>query len=352
MEHYSTSNRITHGTRIVPIKKIEVFYPEEWEQFIEEWLDLRKAQYLYIEKLGGAGDMGRDVVAYIEDPKTNNNYKWDCYQCKHYNSPISPTNVYKEFAKIIYYSFKKEYPVPQKYYFVAPKDCGTSLSKLLNNKSQLKNAIEENWKKYCEKEISNSPIKLEGNLLTYFNSFDFSIFDKIQRKIIVEEHKAHPNHLTRFGGSLPDRPKLTDEDIPEDIKSHELTYVNNLLNAYNSTGTVSVSKVEDIKGIFVNHFKRARQGFHFAEQLRVLYRDNLPLNTFEDFQDEVFNGIMNTIESIHKDGFEKVKAVEDKAQQVQITSNPLKDVSNLQDRTGICHQLSNNGKLNWENVKR
>ncbi|MCC6448445.1 MAG: hypothetical protein IT215_07155, partial [Chitinophagaceae bacterium] len=65
-------------------------------------------------------------------------------------------------------------------------------------------------------------------------------------------------------------------------------------------------------------------------------------------QTEIFNGIQNTLEASHKDGYHKVVAVEDRAQLIQITSNPLKDVSRTEDRTGICHQLSNNGKIDWK----
>jgi hypothetical protein len=46
-------------------------------------------------------------------------------------------------------------------------------------------------------------------------------------------------------------------------------------------------------------------GFHFVEQLRVLYRDSLPKDTFEDFQDDIYNGISNTLDENYDDGFKK-----------------------------------------------
>ncbi|NWJ49447.1 MAG: hypothetical protein HXX14_01150 [Bacteroidetes bacterium] len=351
MEYYSSLNEITYGSYILPIKRIELYSAKEWEEFIEEWLDVKKEDYLSTENSGGANDKGRDIVAYIDDPKINPNYyKWDCYQCKHYGNPITPSDVYVEFGKIIYYCFIEEYPVPRKYFFVAPKDCGSSLSHLLLKPAVLKDAIKENWKEKCQKGITKTrEIPLEGKLLDYFETFDFSIFDKIKRKEVIEEHKKHFNHLRRFGGSLPARPKLNDDDVPSAIQAHEINYVKNLLSAYNSAGMLSVSRIEDLKGLHESHFKKARTCFHLAEQLRVLYRDSLPVDTFEDFQTEIHNGIQNTVESTHKDGFEKVKAVEDKAQQIQITSSPYLSVIKPQDRTGICHQLSNNGIINWEN---
>lgn len=348
METFTSSHRVNYGSQIIPIKRIEIFSAEEWEDFVNEWLDIIKPNYHSTEKHAGAGDKGIDVAAYADDPKKNKNYTWDCYQCKHYDRPLEPSRVYIEFAKIIYYSYTKEYPVPRKYYFVAPKECGTSLSKLLRNSDQLKAKLKEQWLDKCQKEISSAfEVPLTDEFLKYFEAFDFTIFDKVQRKVLVDQHKSHPNHLTRFGGGLIDRPKITDKDVPAEIQSHETVYISNLLNAYQSTGVVTVKKATELTGMHAEHLKRARNGFHFAEQLRVLYRDSLPVNTFEDFQEEIYTGIINTVDSSHTNGFEKVKAVEDKSHQVSITSNPLKDVSKPQDRVGICHQLSNNGKIKW-----
>ena len=54
----ATSQRITFGKSILPINRVETFSADEWEQFVEEWLDIKKKHYLEIERLGGAGDMG------------------------------------------------------------------------------------------------------------------------------------------------------------------------------------------------------------------------------------------------------------------------------------------------------
>ena len=348
MSTFATSHRINYGAQIIPIKRIEIFSANEWEEFINEWLDVVKPSYHSTARLAGAGDKGVDVAAYVDDPKSKEDYIWDCYQCKHYDKALEPNMVWVELAKIIYYSYKKEYPVPRKYYFVAPKECGTSLSKLLKNATQLKDKLKEQWASKCEKEISSSfEVLLTGDFLKYFEEFDFSIFDKVQRKKIIEEHKKHANHLTRFGGGLADRPKLTEADIPDEIQANETTYIANLLEAYQSAGIVTATDIIGLTGVHADHFKRARNGFHFAEQLRVLYRDSLPVNTFEEFQEEIYSGIANTVDSTHANGYEKVKAVEDKSQQVVITSNPLKEVSKTQDRVGICHQLSNDGKIKW-----
>lgn len=348
MAFYKTSHQVNFGKRIIPLKMIEHMPFDDWEEFIEEWIEIKKTKYLEAERFAGAGDKGRDVVGYVTD-KYIPNYIWDCYQCKHYENALTPTQVYKEFGKILYHTFQKEYPKPRKFYFVSPKGCGTSLSKLLQNPIELKEAIKTNWMKYCENAISSIQIKLEGELLEWVNNFDFSIFSKIHTKNILKEHINHPNHLIRFGGGLPEREKLDTSSIPSSIQNSETTYVNQLLSAYGSESKEDYKYVEEIDSIelYKNHFIRARISFHHAEQLRNFSRDSLPIDTFEDFQNEILDGIIDIVEDNHQNSFIKVKEAEKEARKVIISSNPLKEVSIIYDRSGVCHQLVNDEKIKW-----
>lgn len=327
-----------------------MFSAEDWELFIEEWLDLKKAHYFTTERFGGAGDKGRDVAAYVTDPKQSD-YTWDCYQCKHYDRPLMPSQMWIEFGKIIYYTHNGDYPVPRKYYFVAPKGCGTSFSTLLSNAEEIKKGMLAQWDKGISESItSNVKHELTPELKAHIEKFDFSIFEKIQPKTVIEEHKAHPNHLKWFGGGLPDREILNETDIPDDIATIETEYVAQLVKAYSSAARTNYTSLADVPrgSKHFDHFKRARISFHHAEQLRNFSRDNLPNGTFELLQTEIYDGIINTVEATYTNGYEKVKAVETQSAIVPITSNALREVTNIKDKTGVCHQLCNDKKLNWE----
>ncbi|MGJ8735034.1 ABC-three component system protein [Zobellia laminariae] len=343
-----TSHQVNYGKRIAPIKTVELFSADEWEDFIEEWTELKKSLYFETEKFGGAGDKGRDVVGYKSD-KNLSDYKWDCFQCKHYETPLRPTQVYQEFGKLLYYCYLGEYPVPNNYYFVAPKGCGTSLSKLLQNEEQLKEAIINNWDLYCKSKITKEPIELKDDFLLYVQNFNFRIFSKIHTKNIIEDHKVHSNHLTRFGGGLPERDKLSEDDIPDSIQTNETVYVKQLFKAYGSQNGEKYENKEQLDEVphYSDHFDRARISFHHAEQLRNFSRDSLPVETFEDFQNEIFDGIVDIVDEDHSDGFVRVKEVEKEARKIVIASNPLKDVSIINDRSGICHQLANDKRITW-----
>lgn len=344
-----TAQDISVGKQIKPIQRLYLFSPNEYEEFIEEWLDTKKDQYLLMEKNAGAGDMGRDVIAYIENPKDNpEEYKWDCYQCKHYNSPLMPSDVWVEFGKIVYYTFLKHYPVPEKYYFVSPKGVGTTLSALLNNSLRLKSELQKNWDKYCKRNITGQKqIALNGSFLNYFDKFDFNIFDKIPPKITIQEHVKHNNHLLTFGGGLPERNIIG--NIPTSDTDNQLRFIDQLRLAYDSDCIEDIKTVKDIEvnNKYKEHFQRARKCFYHAEELRAFTRDNLPISVFDDFQDNVFQSVVNTAEIDFDNGFEKVKMVESEATKTPIESNPLREVCNTIDKKGVCHQLVNKNWISW-----
>jgi hypothetical protein len=345
VNEYITAQQISQGAYVSPINRLKLMSADDWEVFIEEWLDLKQDIYTKTERLAGAGDMGRDVVAYITDPKSNSqDYEWDCYQCKHYEHPLRPSDIWVEFGKIIYYTFKSEYPIPKKYYFIAPQGIGTSLNKLLQDASNLKDKIKENWDKYCKEKITETEdVLLEGDLLSYFELFDFSIFDSIAPKVIIEEYKEHKNYLVRFGGSLPSRPTV---NIPSEIE--DLRYIDQLVKSYNSNSTTNDFNVNDIPPTpYKGHFDDARRSFYKAEELRMLSRDNLPDGIFKNLKENIYDGVSSKSREKFDNGYKKVLAIESEAGKIPIESNPLKDACQTIDKKGLCHHLVNDEKLTW-----
>lgn len=345
---YINSDLISAGKPILPIDRIKLMSPDDWEALIEEWLETKDTYSLKnIERLGGSGDLGVDVIAYISDPKTNpNNYEWDCYQCKRYSDPLSPSSMWVEFGKVIYYSYNNDYTVPNNYYLIGTNGIGTKLKKYLQDSKKLKDELKKQWNSKCENAITDTKsIPLEGKLLEYFEKFNFNIFSKIEPKIIVEEHSKHKNHLIRFGGNLPKREELS---IPEIKQDEELRYIQQLLKAYNTEIEDKIETVQDIVTTKYNrHFNDTRKSFYKAEELRVLTRDNLPDEIFDNLKEDVYDGIINTYEDEHDNSFKKVKSVENEASKLVIDSNPLKEVCRPIDKKGLCHHLVNDNKISW-----
>jgi len=85
---------VAAGLPIPPIERIRIFSAGQWEDFVLEWADSLRDTYSTVERCGGAGDMGRDIIAFDKtDPSI-----WDNFQCKHYKdykrtSPTRPVGL-------------------------------------------------------------------------------------------------------------------------------------------------------------------------------------------------------------------------------------------------------------------
>lgn len=340
----ASSDVVAAGLPIPPIERLRIFSASQWEDFVLEWADSLRDQYGTVQRCGGAGDMGRDIIAFDKtDPAI-----WDNFQCKHYKAGLTPGDIWVELGKLVYYSFIKEYTYPRKYVFVAPQGAGTKLSNLLRKPDNLKSQLIENWDKHCKAGItSTAEIELDPDLRVYLDALDFSIFETVPPLRIIDQHAKTRWYAARFGGGLPARPKLAPP--PTTITDDEVTYVRSLLDAYGDHLKCAVPTVADLDAHddAREHFNDARLEFYSAEALRAFSRDILPPGAFDELQEELHGGIKDEMRGEHSDGFRRVLAVVKTAKLLPITDHALKERLSLIDKGGICHQLANNGKVRW-----
>lgn len=339
-----SSDVVGHGPAIPKIERLRIMSPSQWEDFALEWAHSLKEKYHSVARCGGAGDMGRDVVAYLNDGDTD---AWDNYQCKHYNHPLVPTDVWVELGKLCYFTHQGEFTVPKKYYFSAPQGAGNKLSSLLRKPRELKEELLGGWDQYCKTRItSTSEISLSADLRAHIETIDFSIFGLISPLTLIEDHSRTPWHAARFGGGLPERPEMPDPPaVPAAIEG---VFVRALLDAYEDRLQASILELADLNDTnLVRHLQRSRAEFYCAEALREFSKDNVPPGTFDALLDEVENGISDILMAGHVDAFEKVLAVVRQAKTLPLTANALISRISAPDRGGMCHQLANQEKLKW-----
>jgi hypothetical protein len=343
----ATAAQVATGPVMPPQQRLLTYSAAEWEGFVEEWaFYCLKGLYKHVQRFSGSGDMGIDVAGFIDDKRLQG--VWDNYQCKHYDHAITPGDVWAEFGKVIWHSYKGEYKVPRRYYFVSPWGAGTKLSRLLANATKLREELIENWEKHVMGAItSKQAVLLDAALLAYVDKFDFSIFDAKTAIQLVADHRATPIHAARFGGGLP--PRSAAGKPPTAVAPGESRYVTQLLGAYSEHTSTSVTDQSTIpQQKLKDHFRRQREAFYEAEALRVFARDNVPAGTFESLQNDIYDGVIDAHDQTHTDGYQKVCAVTQSAQQLQITANALITCTNPKDRHGICHQLVNEERLWWK----
>lgn len=288
--------------------------------------------------------MGRDVIVYDK----NNPDIWDNYQCKHYQHSLTPSNVWIEFGKLIYYTFTKEFSAPRKYFFVAPQGVGTKLSNLLKKPDDIRKTLIEKWDEKCKALITKKEkINLDDSLLTYIKNFDFSIFDYITPHDIIEQHRKTRYFIARFGGGLPARPEpdnITEEHLP--IESE---YLNKLLEAYIDYTKEHIDTLYHLTDEeLIEHYKDSRVEFFSAESLKNFTRDSLPAGEFEKLQDEIHSGIKNLIRKSYPNGYDRVLDVIDRAKLLPLDNHPVSSKLTMRDKGGICHQLANDKEsIRW-----
>jgi hypothetical protein len=341
---YPSADHVFNGIPIPKPNRVANFSPEEWESFTEEWASSLKNSYTSVRRSGGSGDQGIDIVGFITDTMWDGG--WDNYQCKRYNNPLCPSDIWVEMGKIIYYSYKGEYPPPCKYYFVASKGVGTALQKLLGNQEKLKEGVQANWENHCQDKITTTvSLPLKGELLDWFNKFDFSIFSAKSVLELIDGHAKTRYHSVRFGGGLPPRPEVTPP--PQEHHDEESGYIQQLFDAYSDHKGIPVHHISDIPSSLNQDFLRQRERFYHAESLRNFARDTVPDGTFNNLQKEVFHGVIDICNNAYTDGLARMRATVTQSANISISSNPLASVVQVQDRQGICHQLANKYQLIW-----
>lgn len=342
-----TSEHIRDGHIIPAIKRIELFSPDQWEEFVEEWANGIKNEFKSVKRHGGAGDKGRDVIGFYSDNGFQGD--WVLFQCKKYDKQLTPSDVWTEFGKVIYHSYNDEITPPQKYYFMSPKGLGLKLQQFLDNPLKLKEEVKNNWLKYCASSITSAQdIKLEGDFLKYFDNFNFSIFGYKTVAVLVKEHATTPYHASRFGGGLPPRSKR--KDTPAELQEKESVYLKKLFDAYSDYKKTHLVCLDDLSNDkeLKEHYVRSRNDFFSAEALANFARDNVPKGTFEDLQEEVYDGVIDICQSDnHKHGYDRLQKTTSHATSLPLDSNMLKNAVRSSDRKGICHQLANDDRLFW-----
>lgn len=336
----TSASNVATGKLIPPTDMLKLFSASQWEDFVLEWADSLRKEYNRVERCGGAGDMGRDVIAFALAKEGST--VWDNYQCKHYDHALRPSDIWLELRKLVYYTYSGEFSYPRNYFFVAPQGAGTTLANLFRKPEKLREGLFQNWENYCTQGITRTKrIPLDDAITGYINSLDLGIIGYIPPLRIIEQHAKTRYYVSRFGGGLPDRPDAPPP--PDKPVAEELGYISKLMEAYGDHLKRDVNVLADISNDMDlrEHYVDSRVQFYSAESLRSFSRDYLPPGEFQKLQDEVHEAIKDDIRDDHPSGYKRLLAVVKTARFVQLTAHALVSKLTLRDRGGICHQLAN-----------
>lgn len=340
-----TAAHAEHGPRIAPRKVIQTYDPDEWEVFIEEWATGLSPRYVRVQRFGGSGDRGVDVAGF----KTDRGFEgdWDCFQGKHYDKSLAPSNAWPEMLKIFLLPVTTPiYRLPSSYSFIAPRGLGTHLAHLISTPTELRSKFLEQVESSMAKPFRELENDTRSAVHALASATDFSMFGTVEVLALLDQHKSTPYYAARFGGGLPARP--TSEDPPQTVHPEELVYLTKLVDAYQerypAVDSIASAGVHAKAG---SHLQRQRESFFRAEALRTFARDQVLPNTFEGLQNELFDAVIETADAEHSDGLERLRHTLEQAVNAQLSANALIQVTEPADRRGICHQLANDDRLTW-----
>ncbi len=104
------------------------------------------------------------------------------------------------------------------------------MGRLLKDPARLKEDIRAKWESYCVEKIGKGIVTpLNGELLAYFEDFNFSIFEDRTGAELIAEHAETVFYAPRFGGGLP--PRVQAPAPPTVPDATESLYLRKLLDA-------------------------------------------------------------------------------------------------------------------------
>jgi len=325
-----------------PAQQLHFYDADRWEEFIREWATALSPRYVQVKRVGGSGDKGADVAGFRSMSGFDD--EWDCFQCKHYASPLAWNDVLPEMIKVFRYAVAREYALPSRYVFMAPRGLSSTMNRLISRPSALKSKfILDAPAKFAVLELPEGEIT---QVMSLVDSDDFSRFGSEELADVVALHRETPYFAARFGTSLPARTQHG--QLPEQVGTSESNYVSHLTDVYGERwgGPFdSVSANTDPRT--QKHFERQRVRFFEAESLRAYAKDSVPPGTFEKFQNAILSGIEDILDADHPNGWSRLTGTLAAAGQLNLASHALVARAEQDDLKGVCHQLANDDRIAW-----
>lgn len=327
------------------VKTVWAYDSTEWEIFIREWQAGLKVQngYNEVKRLGGPGDLGRDVVGLCTPAACDGT--WDNFQCKHYSSPLSVPKACEDAGKIVFHASRGAFTPPRKYTFVAPRGPSIALRDMLLRPSKFKAEILSTWNtRVADKVVEGEDHILEGNLATFAEAYDYSTFTYATIDEVLDGYRQTAFWASRFGGLLPTAPAGV---VPTDLADEETVYVGKLLAVYGETHSQAFRSHQDLSSYpeLEKDLQKQRERFYDAEAFVAHYRDQTEPGTVEDFSQQILEAIEPAMAG-HTAAAQRLNSALSMAG-VLVPASVLAPRARPRVKQGVCHQLANDGPLKW-----
>ena len=341
------------GLPVAPLDRLANFSAAEFERFTLEWasdyLAVKVPSIVEVQQRGGAGDKGRDVIAWL-DPNTAPVRRWSLLPVQAlWFGPGGRNGRSGNRERFSFTAIAETTGFRSNTNFVTHKGVTSPFQDLLDEPEKLRQYVIDNWDKYINGKIRKEPVDLTPELKKHVEYVPFTAFRAKQPLDLINEHAQTRYHLTVFGLPLIERPKPPQP--PSEVSPGENEYVTQLLAVISADLGISVSTLTD----FVHSekhrrlFDRSRLTFYHAEGLKELARDQM---ADEGFFDTLLGEFVDGLYHWHTgepDGYERLISTIKASQALQLSKHVLEPHVLPNDREGMCHQMANEGRVNWCN---
>ncbi|QKY02000.1 restriction endonuclease [Janthinobacterium lividum] len=328
-------------TSFPPALLVQLLEPGQWENFIEDCCRT-ESKYVLVQRLGGAGDAGRDVEArYTQTLMAD---QWDLFQAKRYQTAVGEGDLYPELAKVFHHLAQKTYPTPKNYYICAPKNTTPMLHDLIAKPIEMKQRFLKAWAD-GKMGISVSKFPLSPATATVVDNFDFGKIKEYPVKDLLELHERDKTKHEKLFGVEATRDASVIPNIPTAV---EQNYLEQILKVYAEDGSVALTMAEALlSDSYSEHLQSCRAEFYSADGLQRFSRDIYP-GEFDNFKVAVYNGVRRVASSpTYKTGMSRMNSVLDFSMGLKIEDSPLAKRLLPADLPGTCHHLVNEKKIKW-----
>jgi hypothetical protein len=327
------------------IRQIAAMTDAELEVFVDDWMSRKKQTYVDTQIWAGSGDKGRDVVGYLTDQRHDG--PWHLFQCKQLKVPLRQPDAITELGKVFHHSADGGYPLPEAYYFVAPRGVARPVQELIASPSKLRAAMIESWDANCAKRIvENATVPLTPEITAQINAFDFGKVHVFDVHRMLKDPDITPALVKWFNYDPGD---YTPGKVPGDIQDEEAPYLQQLVEAYGERAGMVFNDTDAVldHGQFGDHLRDQRMRYFHAAYFKRHYRDNTPEEHLDTFVEEIYYGVIDTHRRAHPDTLTRIDEVMMQAANVR-PSGILARYAKVQVRQGVCHHFANEGRLPWK----
>lgn len=345
------SNDERINPNVSPIERLRAMDEDTYEEVVAVWAYccVKSEEYQAVNRVGGAGDKGRDVIAYID----KDNDIFDLYQCKHYKNSINYSTIRGEIGKLLTYTLRGDYSVPKNYYIVSPLGVSQSFFDLLRDGAgELKRLLKKDWNEHIKDKIGKGyGANLDSKMSDYIERFDYSIIRQVDPLKFIEDLRADGRYFFCYFGSGFSNIKREKIVLPECPVDNESKYIGHLYDAYSDAEKVEVNEhnINEHRKYEI-HYKNARSDFYEAEEVRIASSRSMPPETdeFEELKDSIERYVSDDYYNDYDDAFKKLKAVTMAASMYNLKNMLISHLVDSNVKKGICYHLSNEDRLIWK----